>query len=162
MNPVHAIANIVQVSPTLQTLADAACKGLLLSVIAATVALATRRRSAAARHLVWCAGVVGVLAVPLLAFVLPRWRVPADSLWPISRPAEPDVVAAPFADLTASATTPSSRGRVPGVTHAPHTPPIVETDWPPVSVHVRQGVARPRLSRRTNERPYHRLPWLVR
>ena len=43
---------------------------------AGLVALALRRRAAAARHLVWALGLGGALAVLPLALALPRWGVP--------------------------------------------------------------------------------------
>src|SRR5262245_16148518 len=43
---------------------------------AAMMALALRKRAAAARHLIWALGLAGALAVLPLALALPRWRVP--------------------------------------------------------------------------------------
>jgi len=50
-------------------------KVTLLLLVAAALSLALRRASAAARHMVWTAAIVSVLALPILAAVLP-WRVP--------------------------------------------------------------------------------------
>lgn len=59
----------------LPLLADASLKGAALLVLAGAVALLMRRSSAAARHMVWLAAVVALLLVPVLAVVLPGWRV---------------------------------------------------------------------------------------
>jgi len=59
----------------LPLLADASVKAAALLVLAGTVALLMRRSSAAARHMVWLAAVVALLLVPVLAVVLPGWRV---------------------------------------------------------------------------------------
>lgn len=59
----------------LPLLADASLKGAALLVLAGAVVLLMRRSSAAARHMVWLAAVVALLLVPVLAVVLPGWRV---------------------------------------------------------------------------------------
>jgi beta-lactamase regulating signal transducer with metallopeptidase domain len=55
---------------------DAAIKGAVLVVIAGVAAYLLRHRAAASRHAVWTAAVIGHLAIPLLAFVLPAWDQP--------------------------------------------------------------------------------------
>ncbi|HSS49336.1 MAG TPA: hypothetical protein VLX28_10350, partial [Thermoanaerobaculia bacterium] len=60
----------------LAALLDASLKGLVLCLAAAAAALAMRRSSAAARHLVWRLAMAGLLALPVLAPLLPSWRVP--------------------------------------------------------------------------------------
>jgi beta-lactamase regulating signal transducer with metallopeptidase domain len=57
-------------------LLDGALKGSLLLAGAALVTLAVRRASAASRHLVWSMGIYGLLALPVVALVLPAWHVP--------------------------------------------------------------------------------------
>jgi len=60
----------------LAALVDCSLKGLVLCVVAAVAAVALRRSSAAARHLVWRLALAGLLVLPLLAALLPSWRVP--------------------------------------------------------------------------------------
>ncbi|HEU4455461.1 MAG TPA: M56 family metallopeptidase [Longimicrobium sp.] len=61
-------------APALALLLDAALKAtvVLLGALAATRLM--RRRTAAARHLVWVVALAGVLALPALAAVLPAWK----------------------------------------------------------------------------------------
>src|SRR5438270_9270455 len=62
--------------------------GLLSFAIRATVLLlgawvatrALRRASAATRHLIWASAVAGVLALPILAAIVPVWNVPVISI----------------------------------------------------------------------------------
>src|SRR4051812_32132143 len=61
---------------SLPTVFDAAIKGAILVVIAGVAAYLLRNRAAASRHAVWTAAVIGHLAIPLLAFVLPAWHRP--------------------------------------------------------------------------------------
>src|SRR4051812_21117265 len=61
---------------SLPTVFDAAIKGAILVVIAGVAAYLLRNRAAASRHAVWTAAVIGHLAIPLLAFVLPAWHQP--------------------------------------------------------------------------------------
>lgn len=55
-------------------LLDAAIKGVLVLVAVGVVVLAMRRASAAMRHLVWTAGLLSLLVLPLLSVVVPRWE----------------------------------------------------------------------------------------
>ncbi|MBI5384561.1 MAG: M56 family metallopeptidase [Verrucomicrobia bacterium] len=67
--------------PSVALVADLALKSLLVLAVAGAASLALRRASAAARHLVWCVGVVSVLLLPLLTTVLPHWRVAVLPRW---------------------------------------------------------------------------------
>src|SRR5688500_6946695 len=55
---------------------DAAAKASVILAIAALAAVALRRASASARHLVWSLGLLSALAVPALSVALPRWELP--------------------------------------------------------------------------------------
>ncbi|MEX2285133.1 MAG: M56 family metallopeptidase [Gemmatimonadota bacterium] len=56
-------------------LGGALLKGAVLLSGSALAALLLRRSSAAARHLVWTVGVIGVLVLPPVAWIMPSWRV---------------------------------------------------------------------------------------
>jgi len=56
-------------------MADWAVRGFVVLALAGTVAATMRRASAAARHGVWMLGFTGMLLVPIVAEVLPAWRV---------------------------------------------------------------------------------------
>ncbi|HEX6037031.1 M56 family metallopeptidase [Longimicrobium sp.] len=57
-------------------LAALAAKATLVLALTALAAALLWRASAAARHLVWLTGIVGVLALPAFSLLLPRWEVP--------------------------------------------------------------------------------------
>jgi beta-lactamase regulating signal transducer with metallopeptidase domain len=84
----------------LPVLLDAALKGALLVVIAAIAAYLLRHRSAASRHAVWSAAVIGHLMIPALVLVLPAWRLPVlpAAEWMQSSPAIAPVQGKPAAD----------------------------------------------------------------
>lgn len=61
-------------------LADAIMKATLLLASAALAAVALRRASAAARHLVWTLALVSAMVLPALSIALPRWQIPLVTL----------------------------------------------------------------------------------
>jgi beta-lactamase regulating signal transducer with metallopeptidase domain len=65
-------------------LLDAAVKGAAVLLGVGLIALTMRRASAAARHLVWTTGLVGLLMLPLISAVTPKWEVLPDWLRPES------------------------------------------------------------------------------
>ncbi|HEX2188455.1 MAG TPA: M56 family metallopeptidase, partial [Longimicrobiaceae bacterium] len=113
-------------------LLDAALRGSVLLLLAWGATRLVRRAPAAARHLVWCAALGGVVLLPVLGAVVPRWRVlpaaarvPAMDAPTLSAPAAPaasypatDVVPAPL---------PSSVGEV---ATAPSVPAAMRPESP--------------------------------
>ena len=65
-----------------ELLLEATLKSTLCLALAGLVSLLLWRRSAAQRHLVWAAAIVGALLLPLLQLALPEWRLPLGSGWP--------------------------------------------------------------------------------
>lgn len=104
-------------------LAQLALKATLILLVTAGAAALLWRSSAAVRHMVWCTGVAAVLALPLLAAVLPAWELrvlPAQ----VSASAAPAVFAPPVNAL------PAEGAAIP----APATePPSIGTPREPVS-----------------------------
>ncbi|WP_420129226.1 M56 family metallopeptidase [Longimicrobium sp.] len=106
-------AAIVPGAEWLPFLAQLALKATLILAVTAMVAAALWRSSAAVRHLVWCVGVAGVLALPLFSAVLPAWDV---AMLPADAPAAPSIstppveafAATPFAAETPDAPTVST------------------------------------------------------
>jgi len=62
-------------SALLPVLFDVALKSVLVLLLALVVAGCLRKRSAAARHLVWFLAVVSLLFLPVLSLTLPAWHV---------------------------------------------------------------------------------------
>lgn len=54
---------------------DVWVKSAILLAMACIATLSMQNSSAAARHAVWCAAVVAVLALPVFALLMPAWRV---------------------------------------------------------------------------------------
>jgi beta-lactamase regulating signal transducer with metallopeptidase domain len=57
-------------------LAELALKATVVLALTAAAAVALRRYSAAARHMVWCVGLASVLALPVLSVLVPAWELP--------------------------------------------------------------------------------------
>ena len=83
-------------------LIDAALKGAILFALAGIAAYLLRNRSAASRHAVWTAAVIGHLAIPVFAVLLPEWRIPLlpQASW-MRAPIVPEVPA-PIADKSSA------------------------------------------------------------
>jgi len=61
---------------SLPIVVDAVAKASVILGVTALGALALRRASASARHLVWTLGLVSALMAPVLSIALPRWELP--------------------------------------------------------------------------------------
>jgi beta-lactamase regulating signal transducer with metallopeptidase domain len=88
-------------------LAALAAKATLVLLLTAIAAAALWRASAATRHLVWCAGIVGVLTLPVFSALLPSWELP---LLPAREPAAParyDQIDRPVRSVQAPASAPA-------------------------------------------------------
>ena len=95
-----------QLAALFAVLVDAALRGsvILLAALAATRLM--KGRSAAARHLVWVVALLSMLSLPLLARILPEWRVV-----PVPAPLRPvaGFVAAPVAAAPPAVAAPRER-----------------------------------------------------
>jgi beta-lactamase regulating signal transducer with metallopeptidase domain len=111
-------------------LGSALIKGAALLAGSALAAFALHRASAAARHLVWTAGVIAVLVLPPAALVLPAWRIslPLPALFSTQAAASRKLVIVPEAaadtraienPISSSSAAPQSSGVAPET-----TPPI--------------------------------------
>jgi len=58
------------------SVADAIAKATLLFAAAGLASFALRRRSAAARHMIWTLALLSVLVLPVLSIALPHWQLP--------------------------------------------------------------------------------------
>ena len=67
-------------------LADAMVKATVLFAAAGGMSFLLRRRSAAARHMVWTLALVGALLLPALSIALPRWQLPLVTVTGASLP----------------------------------------------------------------------------
>lgn len=117
----------------LAVLVDMAVKGIVILALATMVAAALRRSSAATRHLVWALALIGLLLLPMLALVMPKWQLPilppvasssastsavqGDPRADGKRANAPPMVQSGGSIAPAAATTPMSAGTEPN--HAP-------------------------------------------
>ncbi|HEX7862818.1 MAG TPA: M56 family metallopeptidase [Verrucomicrobiae bacterium] len=67
---------------------DVSLKATLLLLLAAIIASICKRKPAALRHQIWLLAILAVLALPLISFSLPAWRIlPVWSRLPVHAPA---------------------------------------------------------------------------
>ena len=105
MSPATWIASLSAIAPAF---IDAALRGAVVLLLALALAYALRRRTAAARHLVWVGAIVVQLALPLFALWGPQWRlaVPASvaMMSPVTLPISVAAGAAPSTTTTTTFT----------------------------------------------------------
>jgi HEAT repeat protein/beta-lactamase regulating signal transducer with metallopeptidase domain len=65
------------------SLADAIAKATLVFAAAGFLSVTLRRRSAAARHMVWTLALLSALALPALSVALPRWQLDLVRISPL-------------------------------------------------------------------------------
>ena len=145
------IADHSSIQNALPILVDTALKGALLVVVAACAAYLLRKHSAASRHGVWTAAVIGHLAIPALVLVLPAWRMPVLPAAPWMRTGSIRVAPATRSTTTDAATRgnlvpPSTVGDASGATRSPTENPdhqigASENTTPTASAEVKQTPA---------------------
>lgn len=89
----------------LVALVDTGAKGLVLMAAAGLAAAAMRRNAAAARHLVWMLALCGLLLLPVVSVMMPKWTLPI--LPALETPAPPAIVA-PLPPIPAPQPAPSN------------------------------------------------------
>ncbi|HEU0016321.1 MAG TPA: M56 family metallopeptidase [Longimicrobium sp.] len=117
-------------------------KATLVLAGAAAVAfvLERRRASAAARHLVWLLAVVGLLALPVLAAALPRWRIPIATAPQITVTAV--VLPANLANAPASASPDvGATAPAPAVNASSPAPAVSSGGWTLPRIRLEQALA---------------------
>jgi beta-lactamase regulating signal transducer with metallopeptidase domain len=88
----------------LVALLDTGVKGLFLMAAAGLAAVALRRKAAAARHLVWMLALGGLLLLPVVSLLVPKWTLPLLPALEAPAPLVAPVVPSPIP--VANATTP--------------------------------------------------------
>src|SRR5262245_55030594 len=99
----HSGALLASASTALEVLFAAALKLAILLGAAGLASLMLHRASAAARHLIWSTAICGGLLLPVLAWLLPAWRVSSFPP-PLSLSAVASVDAPVIADTAAPGT----------------------------------------------------------
>lgn len=74
----------IDTAAAMSAVADLALKGTVVLAAAAIAALMLRRAAASARHMAWTIGFAGLLALPVLGFALPSWRLPILPAEPVA------------------------------------------------------------------------------
>ena len=112
---------------------DAALRGAIVLLIALVLTHLLRRRSAAARHLVWVGAIVVQLLLPFFAIWGPRWEVSISnriaSVLPVELPTPRAIAPAANVVRDAGATTPAP---TPGIA-APPIPTVAERSATPAA-----------------------------
>ena len=100
----------------------AALKGTIVLGAAWLLSWAIRKRSAAARHLVWTAAAAALLALPLLSVSLPALRLPTDTILPLA----PSLTFQSTSQASANVPAPAAVRLSPAgpATPAPHRPDL--------------------------------------
>src|SRR5882672_5141534 len=75
------LADQVQSSRFTTIFLDASLKSFLVLAMAGVISLCLRRKSAAMRHAIWLAGLIGCVCLPIFSFILPGWQKP---LWTVA------------------------------------------------------------------------------
>lgn len=117
------IANIIERAA--QIVADGALKSFVILAVAGLVVTAWRNSSASSRHLVWTAGVLAAIAVPVLTAVLPRWSNPAVA---VALPASSPVAKQSIAPTELAETLPASNTPIVQKTNA--SEPVISMSKP--------------------------------
>ena len=122
---------------------DAMLKGLILLSLIGLLALCLRKSSAAARHGPWLAGLLGVLALPILGTHLPDWKVlPRAWLPNVDQPTVDAKTAQPDSAAGSTLSNPTAHSiplEVP-ITHA-KTDPAIAPSAESLSVNIGKPVA---------------------
>jgi len=92
-------------------IADTLLKATLVLGAAALTSALLRRRSAAARHLVWTLALLAALALPALTLAIPRWQVPLLTIATETVPASLEATPAIAAPITQPRRTPVDNTR---------------------------------------------------
>jgi len=76
-------------------LSDSALKSVAVLLLVGAIVLSLRKASAATRHTIWIFAMIGLLALPLLSFTLPKWSALPASFQIAVPPVEVEPTAAP-------------------------------------------------------------------